>query len=56
MKDELKTILYETVRPNCGTILASAYSKDGKPLASTETSAHTCNFSYRYAGEFKYLR
>jgi len=44
MKDELKTIWYETVRLNCGTILASAYSKDGKPLASTETSAHTCNF------------
>lgn len=44
MTDELKTIWYETVRPNCGTILASAYSKDSKPLASTETSAHTCNF------------
>lgn len=38
-KDQLKTIWYKTVRLNCGTILASAYSKDVKPLASTETSA-----------------
>lgn len=44
MKDELKTIWYKTVRPNCDTISASAYSKDGKLFAPTETSAHTCNF------------